>query len=137
VQTCALPIFEKVDEVPESDAALVQQVVVLAGSIEAAAQLEDTELDREQAVGVVEDERHVGHPLRGPLLGTGPDDVLRLPRPKGAALLAERPAQRVGKVALARAVGPDDRADARSELDARSLGERLESLEPESEESRL
>jgi hypothetical protein len=70
--------IEKVDEVPEPDAALVQEVIVLPGPIETAAQLKDTELDREQAVGVVEDKRHVGHPLRGPLLGTRPDDVLGL-----------------------------------------------------------
>ena len=76
-----------------------------------AAELQDLEVDRQQPVGVVEDERHVGHALRGPLLRAGPDDVLGLARAERPALLAERPAERVGEVALARAVRPDDGAD--------------------------
>ena len=96
---------EQVDQVAQPDAGLVEQVVVLARAIEAPAELEDLELDREQAVGVVDDQRDVGHPLRGPLLRSGPDDVLGLARAKRPALLAERPAQGVGEVALARPVG--------------------------------
>ena len=56
-------------------------------------------------------------------------------RPKGAALLAERPAKGVGEVALARSVRADDGADARPELDGRPLGERLEAVEPQAQES--
>ena len=44
------------------------------------------------------------------------------------ALLAERPEDRVGDVGLAGAVGPDDHADARRELQAGPLGEGLEAL---------
>ena len=104
--------------------------------IQPPAELEDLEVDRQQAVGVVEDERDVGHALGGALLRAGPDDVLGLARAERAALLAERPAERVGEVALARAVRPDDRADAAAELDVGPLGERLEALEAEREEAR-
>ena len=105
---------EQVDQVAQPDAALVEQVVVLARAVQPPTELEDLEVDRQQAVGVVEDERDVGHALRGALLRAGPDDVLGLARAERAALLAERPAQRVGEVALARPVRPDDGADARA-----------------------
>ena len=122
---------EQVDEVAQPDPLAVEQVLVLARAIQPAAELDDAVVDRQQAVGVVEDERDVGHAEGRPLLGAGPDDVLGLARAERAALLAERPAQRVGEVALARAVRPDDRADARPELDDGPLGEGLEALEPE------
>ena len=125
---------EQVDEVAEPDPLLVQEVVVLAAAVEPPAELQDRVVDRQQAVGVVEDERHVGHAERRALLGAREDHVLGLAAAEGAALLAERPAERVGEVALARAVRPDDRADPGSELDDRPLGERLEPLEPEGEE---
>ena len=95
---------EQVDEVAQADALLVEQVLVLAAAEQPAAELEHLEVDRQQAVAVVEDERHVGHALGRALLGAGPDDVLGLARAQGATLLAERPAQRVGEVALAGAV---------------------------------
>ena len=69
---------EQVDQVAQADAALVQEVVVLARAIEPPPELEDPEIDRKQAVGVVEDERDVGHPLRRPLVRARPDDVLGL-----------------------------------------------------------
>ena len=52
---------EQVDEVAQPDPLLVEQVVVLAGAVQPAAELEDPEVDRQQAVGVVEDEGDVGH----------------------------------------------------------------------------
>ena len=128
---------EQVDQVAQPDPRLVQEVVVLARPVEPASELEDLELDRQQAVGVVEDERDVGHPLRRPLLRARPDDVLRLARAERPALLAERPAQRVGEVALARSVRPDDRADPGPELDVRPLRERLEPLQAEGQQTRL
>ncbi len=131
-----VPRVEQVDEIAQPDALLVEQVVVLARSIESPAQLEDAEVDREQPVGVVEDERHVRHAQRRPLVGSGEDHVLGLAAAQGTPLLPEGPAQRVGEVALPRAVGTDDRADPAAELDDRPLGERLEALEPESYETR-
>ena len=126
---------EQVDEVPEPDPLLVQEVVVLAAAVEPPAELQDRVVDRQQPVAVVEDERHVGHPERRALLGAGEDHVLRLAAAEGPALLAERPAQGIREVALARAVRPDDRADPGPELDDRPLRERLEALEPEGEET--
>ena len=127
---------EQVDEVAQPDALLVEEVLVLAAAEEPATELEDLEVDRQQPIAVVEDERDVGHALGGALLRPGPDDVLGLARAEGAALLPERPAERVREVALARAVRPDDRADPATELDVRPLGERLEPLETEREQAR-
>ena len=114
---------EQVDEVAQADPLLVEQVVVLAGAVQAPAELEHREVDRQQPVGVVDDQRHVGHALGGAAVGAGPDDVLRLARSQGTTLFPERPAQRVGQVALARPVGADDGADAATELDVGALGE--------------
>ena len=128
---------EQVDQVAQADPRFVQEVVVLTGAVQPPAELQDLVVDRQQAVGVVEDEGHVGHALRRALVRAGPDDVLGLARPERPALFAERPAQRVGEVALARSVGSDDGADPRSELDVRPLGERLEAVDPEGEQTRL
>ena len=95
---------EQIDQVAQPDPALVEEVVVLARAVEPPPELEDPEVDRQQAVGVVEDERDVGHALGRPLVGAGPDDVLGLARAERPTLLPERPAERVGEVALARPV---------------------------------
>ena len=128
--------IEQVDEVAQPDPLLVQEVVVLARPVEPPPELEDAVVDRQQPVGVVEDDRHVGHADRGSLVGSGEDHVLRLAAPKRPPLLAQRPAQGVGEVALAGAVRPDDRADPAAELDERPLGERLEAVEAQREEPR-
>ena len=127
---------EEVDEVLEADPLAIQQVVVLAGPEEPAAELDDAEVDRQQAVGVVEDSVTSAMPTRRPPLRPGEDDVLGLARAQGPALLAERPAEGVGEVALARPVGADDGVDPRPELDERPLGERLEALQPERQQAR-
>src|SRR5262249_7911806 len=53
----------------------------------------------------------------------------------GPTLLAERPAQCVGQVALAAPVRADDRADPPAELDVGALGERLEPVQAESQQA--
>ena len=110
----------------------VEQVLVLARAEQPPAELDLAVVDRQQPVLVVDDERHVGHAGGRACRRAGEDDVLRAARAQRSALLAERPAQRVGEVALAAAVGPDDGADARPELDQRRLGERLEADQAQS-----
>ena len=63
---------EQVLEVAQPDALPVEQVVVLAGAVEAAAELHDGVLDGQQRVAVVEDQRHVGHALGAAPLGARP-----------------------------------------------------------------
>jgi hypothetical protein len=45
--------IEQVDQVAQADPTLVQEVVVLAGAVEAPPEFEDAEIDRQQAIGVV------------------------------------------------------------------------------------
>ena len=125
---------EQVDEVAQPHALAIEEVVVLARPVEAPPELDDAVLDRQQRVAVVEHDRDVGHPLGRALLRARPDDVLGAPDPERSPLLAQRPAERVGEVGLARSVGPDDGADARAELDQRALGERLEPLDAQPEQ---
>ena len=128
---------EQVDEVAQADPALVEEVVVLARAVQPPSELEHLEVHRQEPVGVVEHERHVRHPLRRPLVRARPDDVLRFARTERPTLLAERPAQRIREIALAGSIRPDDGADPGPELDARALGERLEPLQAQGQESRL
>ena len=126
--------IEQVDEVTQADPLAIEEVVVLAGAVQPPAKLEDLVIDRQQAIGVVEQDRDVRHALRGPALGAGPDDVLGLARAEGTTLLSERPAEGVGQVRLARAIRADDRADAGAELDDGAFRERLEAVQTECEQ---
>ena len=84
-------------------------------------------LDGQGAVGVVDGERHLGAPERGPAGRPGEDDVLH---PAAAErlgpLLAHDPRERVDDVGLPGPVGPDDGGDARLEVEGGCRGERLE-----------
>ena len=125
---------EQVDQVLETDALPVQEIVVLAGTVQAATELDHGELDGKQPVRVVQDEGDVRHPLGAPALGAGPDHVLAAPDAERPTLLAHGPAERVGQVGLAGAVRTDDRADPRAELHEGALREGLEPLDPQAQE---
>ena len=122
---------EQVDQVAQANTLAIHEVVVLTRAIQAPAELELGEVQRDQPVGVVEDERHVGHPEGGPALRPGEHDVLGAPRPDRAALFAERPTQGVGEVAFARPIRADDGVDSGRKLDERPVGEGLEALQAE------
>ena len=90
------------------------------------------ELDREDARGVVDGQRHLRPPERGALRASGEDDVLHLRRSHRARSLGtEHPRHRVDDVGLAAAIGPDHHGDARLELERGGLGKRLEPLQGE------
>ena len=129
--------IEQVDEVAQADPLLVQQVLVLARAIQPPAELEDLEVDRQQAVRVVEDEGDVGHALGRALLRPGPDDVLGLARcaAPGPARRAPSAGRRRGCSCPIRS-GPTTALMPGAELDDRPLGERLEALEPAGARSR-
>ena len=128
---------EQVDDVAQPDPLAVEEVLVLAGSEEAPAALDEAVLDRQQPVVVADDQAHVGHPGGVPTRGAGEDDVLGLARAQRSALLAEGPAEGVGEVGLAAPVGADDGADARPELEAGGFRERLEADEAQLAQARL
>ena len=57
---------EQVHEIAQADPLAVQQVLVLARAEQPPPELDAGEIDRQEAVRVVEDERDVGHAERGP-----------------------------------------------------------------------
>ncbi len=78
-------------------------------------------------VGVVEDQRDLGHAVRAAVLGAVEDDVAHRPAAEVLrALLAHAPADRVDDVRLAAAVRTDDADDIRVEVDDGAVDERLE-----------
>ena len=125
-------LLEEVVEVAQPDAGAVQQVLGVAVAVGAASDLDLAVVEGEPAVAVIEGEGDLGHAEGGAVAAAGEDDVLLLAGAEEAqALLAEHPADGIGDVALAGAVGPDDGGDAGAELEGRLLGEALEALEGE------
>ena len=83
----------------------------------------------EKAVGVIEVQGYLGVAVRLSYLGAVKDDVLHLAAAKRlGAHLAEHPADGVGDVALARAVGADDGGEPVGEVDGYFIGEGFEPL---------
>ena len=120
-------IQEELDDVFEAAGRAVEQVLALAGAVDAARDRDFGELYRERAVGVVDREFDFRHSERLAFVGTGEDHVLG-----GAAahqarvLLAQHPEQRIDDVGFAAAVGSDDRGQPLIDLDFRLVCKRLE-----------
>ena len=122
-------VGEDVGDVGEPAAGAVEAVDAVAGAVEAALHGDLGELGGGAAVGVVDHDLDLGGAALADALAAGGDHVLhRGAADRARALLAERPEDGVGDVALAGAVGADDHADAGRELEAHPLGERLEPL---------
>ena len=123
---------EQLHHVPQPRPAAVDEVFRIAGPIRAPRDRDLLELDRQPPVVVVEGEDDLGHADRFPALGAGKDHVVGSAGPEGSVrLLAEHPADGIGHVALAAAVGPDDRGHAGLEDEPGRLGEALEAVELE------
>ena len=123
-------VRQQLDDVDEPAAGAGQAVLTLAGAIEPAVDRDLGDAQAEAPLTVVEDELHLGVAGRLAARGAAEDDVLhRLAADRARGLLAERPQDRVGHVGLARAVGPDDHAHARAELQLGPVREGLEALD--------
>ncbi len=108
----------------------VDAVFALAAAEDRATDLDLGHRHGDLARGVVDHQLHLGHAERRARRRPGEDDVSHVPAAEGArALLAERPADRVHQVRLARSVGTDDHADARDELQNGFVRERLEAAD--------
>ena len=121
---------QQFDDVREPAGGLVDRVVGRAVSRDAAHHADLRRGQRQRAVRVVEGELDLRGAARAAPVAAGEDDVLHGRAADGSGtLLAERPDDRVGQVALAAPVGPDDHADAGLEEELGLLGERLEAFE--------
>ena len=121
---------QQLDDVGEPAGGLVDGVLRRAVARHAAHHADLGRGQRQRAVGVVEGELDLGGAAGAAPVAAGEDDVLHgRAADGGGALLAERPDDGVGEVALAAPVGADDHADAGLEEELGLLGERLEALE--------
>ena len=126
---------EEILDVPQAAHVGVEQVLALTGAVQASGHRHLAPRHAEAAV-VVEHEADLGHADHLPRGGAVEDDVLHLVAAEGLrALLTEGPADGVGHVGLAAAVGTDDARDAREDLYIGLLGERLEAVDQDRFES--
>ncbi len=120
-------IEKQLVDIAQAAGNLVDQIVALAGSVEAARDRDLVEIERERARLVVESERGLGKAERAPAMGAREDHVLGGETAQRAhALLAQDPLDRVCNVTLAAAVGAHHRGDSRKELQLRPVREGLE-----------
>ena len=120
---------EQLQHVLQTAGLAVDGIFALPVSVHPAGDAHLLILDGQGMVGIVKGQRHLSHAQRTALLGAVKDHVLHLGAPKSpGALLAQDPADRVGDVALAAAVGADDGRDAAAELQFRFLCKGFEPL---------
>ena len=123
-------VHEELRHVLEPDGLAVDVVLALAAAVIAAGHRNLRFLHRgEDALGVVQHQRHLGKAHLGPLLGAAEDDILHLGPPEPlSALLAHDPADGVGDIALAGAVGPHDGGDVLAKVQNGLVGEGFKAL---------
>ena len=123
-------VREQLLDVQQPARASAQPVLAVARAQHRAADLDLLGGHGDQAGGVVDDEFHLGHRRLLSRRAPREDHVGHLaPAQRPRALFAQHPRDGVGDVRLARAIGSDDDADARSELEHRLVGERLEAAD--------
>ena len=126
---------EEFADVAEPRGFAVDEVFVLSAAVDAAGDLHLRGIEREQVVGVVEDERHFRRIERLAAARSGEDHVGHVAATQAAdRLLAEHPLDGIDDVRLARSVGADDRSDARGKLEPRPVGKALEAEQFEGRE---
>jgi hypothetical protein len=116
-------------DVFEAAGGFVDEVFAVAGAEDAAGDGNFAEVEGQEAIGVVEDEGDFSDSERTPFGATGEDDVFHFVAAEVAdVLFAEDPADGVGDVAFAAAVGADDGSDAWLEFHFGFFGEGFEAI---------
>ena len=122
-------IHEKLVDVLQADGLAVDIVFRLAAAVIAAGHRHLRLVAVEDVLGVVDHQRHLRKAHLAALFGAAEYDILHLGAAKlTAVLLAHDPADGVGDVGLAGAVGADDSGDVLAEIQHRFIGKRLEAL---------
>jgi hypothetical protein len=121
---------EQAVDVAQAAGRLVEEVVALAGAEDTAGDGDLVELRGQHALAVGEGDADFGEAQGLARVGAAEDHVLHLrAAQRRGTLLAEHPADGVGDVALAAAVGADDRHHAGFEHEAGPVGEALEPVD--------
>ena len=125
-------VHEKLGDVLEAARLAVDQIVALPVPRGAPHDLDLMKIDAELLLAFAQEEGDFAQILRPPRLGALENDVLHPAPAEGlGALFAENPADRVGDIALAAAIGADDGRDAGFEAENRGISERLEAVKLE------
>ncbi len=125
-------VHEQLLDVFEAAGLAVEEVFAAAVAIDAAHDLDLVEFAAELLFAVGEEEGNLAHLGGFTGIGALKDDVLHLAAAKGlGGLFAEHPADGVGDVGFAAAVGADDGGDAGLEAQGGGIGEGLEAVELE------
>ena len=120
---------EEIEDVAQPGRLLVQQILALAGAVQASGDADLAPRHRQRAV-VREHQLDLGQAERLAGAGALEDEVFHaLAAQRLRALLAERPAHGLATVALPAAVRAHDPGDAGHDLDDGLLGERLETVQ--------
>jgi hypothetical protein len=123
-------VGKSLDDVGEAAARAVQPVFAVAVALDPPGDRDLRELARCAPFGVVDHDLHLREPARRLAAAPGEDHVAHLLAADiRRALLAEGPEHGVRDVGLARAVRPDDHADARREGEPGAVREGLEALQ--------
>src|SRR5262249_8000647 len=118
---------EELLDVLEAAGLAVDEVLALAGAVDAARDLHLASVGGQDVLGGVEDHRHLGQAEAAAAGGAVEDDVRHLAAAQRLrALLAQYPLHTVYNITFAGAVRPDDAGDARGEVELRPVGEALE-----------
>ena len=123
-------VHEHLVDVLQPAGPAVDVVFALPGAVVAAGHRHLRLLHLENMLGVVQHQGDLGKAQALALFRAVEDHVLHLAPPEGAGgLLPHHPADGVGDVGLARAVGPHHRRDIRAEGQHRLVGEAFEALD--------
>ena len=124
-------VHEQLRHILQSDGLAVDVIFALPAAVIAAG---DGDLrflhGGENMLRVVNDQRHLGKSHLGPLGGAAENDILHFGTPKAlAALLAHDPADGVGNVGFAGAIGAHDGGDILAKVQDRLIREGFEALD--------
>ena len=120
-------VHEQVQNILQPARHLIQEVLAFTGSVHAAAHGDLAVFGRQNPLGVLDDERRLGHAQGFPCLCAVEDDVFHFVAAQRAIpLLAQHPANGIDDIRLAAAVRAHDRGDPAVESKAHLVRERLE-----------
>ena len=120
-------VDEEIGDVPEAAGDRVEQILALPGAVEAAGDIHLFVVGGQRPVVSGEGQGHLGQAEGLALAVPGEDQVVHpVAAQELGALLSQRPADRVGHVALAAAVRPDDDGHSGLEREFNLVCERLE-----------
>ena len=123
-------VHEQLVHIPQADGLLVDIILAFPAAVIAAGDGDFALLHRENMAGVVDHQRNLGKADLGALFRSAENHVLHFAAAQGAAaLFAHDPADGVGNIGLAAAVGTDNGGDILSKIQYGLIRKGLEALD--------